>query len=185
MPIDLVFYKRSTRAANIKAMDTLTPEEQRAYRHRGMEGIMGGPPQDINERLEIDKSRMPYTTICDTYMEKVITGKIHVVARAVSIEGRRIFCEKGDVVDDIDAVVCGTEYLANLLNHGATGFEVYMPYFSKDIKETIGFNPSDKLQPFLLYEAILHPKLENVGFVGMYRGPYFAGERFVAISTKS
>ena len=55
-----------------------------------------------------------------------------------------------------------------------TGYKSSLNFLSQDIKEIIQFNEEDRLQPVILYEEAYHPKLDNLFFIGVYKGPYFA-----------
>jgi Flavin-binding monooxygenase-like/Family of unknown function (DUF6314) len=65
-----------------------------------------------------------------------------------------------------------------------TGYKPSFPFFSPEILSLLQFSPSDTFHPLLLHRCIFHPSLPNLGFVGMYRGPYFGIQelqaRFVA-----
>lgn len=54
-----------------------------------------------------------------------------------------------------------------------TGYHVHIPFFDQLILEKLSFDPNDLLQPMLLYKSVFPKDISNIGFVGMYRGPFF------------
>jgi len=56
----------------------------------------------------------------------------------------------------------------------ATGYRAHLPFICPEISLQVQFEPTDLLQPLILYESVFPPKISNLAFVGMYRGPYLA-----------
>lgn len=50
---------------------------------------------------------MPYIAISDGYLDQVKEKQIELVSRVTSIEANSVLCEKGEVIKDLDAIICG------------------------------------------------------------------------------
>lgn len=55
-----------------------------------------------------------------------------------------------------------------------TGYCSGLTYLSQDIRDTLQYQQSDRLQPIILYHEMWHPQLPDLYFIGMYKGPNFA-----------
>ena len=54
-----------------------------------------------------------------------------------------------------------------------TGYEADLSFLDATIRATIVYDSSDRLLSHIAYDSVMHPELDNLYFVGMYRGPYF------------
>jgi dimethylaniline monooxygenase (N-oxide forming) len=147
IPNDIVFYSRE-KAAQAKTMKVA---DARKMRMEFFESAFGNPGDiDFNLRPSSDPRNPMFIAISDTYLDLADKRKIEVVR---SLEKtRRVF----------DRVVL------------ATGFHSDLSYLCPDIRGEIGYEPDDQLMPVVLHEATWPRKSERIGFVGFYRGPYFA-----------
>lgn len=62
-----------------------------------------------------------------------------------------------------------------------TGFNPALDFLSPALRATLGLNTTDTFQPLLLHREVMHPDTPGLYFVGMYRGPYFAGVELQAV----
>lgn len=63
-----------------------------------------------------------------------------------------------------------------------TGFSPALDFLEPSLREQLQYNPDDSFQPLLLHRDVMHPAIPGLYFVGMYRGPYFAGVELQAVS---
>jgi len=56
----------------------------------------------------------------------------------------------------------------------ATGYKVNLSFLSEGLKRKIIYRENDVFLPTILYRSVWPDETENLGFVGMYRAPYFA-----------
>lgn len=63
-----------------------------------------------------------------------------------------------------------------------TGFSPALDFLEPKLREQLKYNPEDSFQPLLLHRDVMHPDIPGLYFVGMYRGPYFAGVELQAVS---
>lgn len=54
-----------------------------------------------------------------------------------------------------------------------TGYKPNLRFLSPQILQALFADPNDMINPYLLYKGTLSPTIANMGFVGMYKGPYF------------
>ena len=119
-------------------------------------------------------------SISDNYSNMVKAGHIHIVQGYVhsaagstltltpqrSTESEPVAHSVLDNVDDV--ILC-------------TGFTPALDFLDPSILESLGFDENDTLQPLLLHRDVMHPDTPGLYFVGMYRGPYFAGVELQAV----
>lgn len=149
-PSDLVFYTREK--------DNPLITRPRDYLLQ-----VGGDPGDVSPELAFgDIATAPLNVVTtDDFLPHVAAGRIKVKrSRAFAFDDRGVaFAEGGRA--DIDAVVMCTGYVSRL------------PFLSREILETLEYDPFDQLQPVLLHKQVFHPRLPGLAFAGYYRGPYF------------
>ena len=106
--------------------------------------------------------------ISDDFVPLVREDKIHVLRGSLTgfVDGshsvRMEVEECGEREEEFDLVVL------------ATGYETDLSFLNPEIQEAIAYDPSDTLQPLVLYEGTIHPDYPSLFFVGVYKGPYFA-----------
>jgi len=152
IPLDLLFYNHKSQ--NDTSIPLSEPEKWQ-NKHNFLKTI--GDTLD----LTIDTNSPPFIVISDKFVEMVKKKKI-VLCKALQRldDNKAIFEDDGkDIV--VDVVIF------------ATGYGVDLSFFDKEFSESIGYNPTDLLQPLLLHETIFPEKFPNIAFVGLYRGPYF------------
>lgn len=54
-----------------------------------------------------------------------------------------------------------------------TGYTLNLSFFNESIQKVLEFEQKEQLQPLTLYKCTFHPEFHNLGFVGVYRGPYW------------
>eukprot|EP01126_Amoeba_proteus_P054153 TRINITY_DN6643_c0_g1_i5.p1 TRINITY_DN6643_c0_g1~~TRINITY_DN6643_c0_g1_i5.p1 ORF type:complete len:420 (-),score=85.26 TRINITY_DN6643_c0_g1_i5:163-1422(-) len=166
IPIDLAFYRRcylpNPHQTEDEKKTASVQKHQRLFQLLSKE-FPNSVVSEINRIHLITPNREypPYTVVCDGYYKKINEGKISLLPRAESINGNVVTCVGGETVT-VDKVIC------------ATGFELDISFFDQQILQILKYKKEDKLQPLILFETVFHPDLENLAFVGVYRGPYFA-----------
>ncbi|MES2198601.1 MAG: FAD-dependent oxidoreductase [Chlamydiota bacterium] len=155
LPLDAVFYKRKTSSL-------LTPQEinQGTHHYFSLLSRQG----EISEKLLIkqeDYASYPFVVISDTYLDQVEMGRVSIYdSKVVGMEENGVVLEDGSKIRADVVIFC-------------TGFTTHLPYFEESLLTEMEFEAKDQFQPLLLYEGVFHPKLPNMAFIGMYRGPYF------------
>lgn len=54
-----------------------------------------------------------------------------------------------------------------------TGLQPSLRFLSEEVLHLLEYDEQDLLQPLILHLQTWNPRVPNLGFVGMYRGPYF------------
>lgn len=98
-----------------------------------------------------DSLEPPYVAITDGYLEKVKSGKIVL-----------------SVCDNINLARVRADHIIS-----ATGFKTDLSFLSLEILDHLKYDCDDPFMPALIGQSGLHPDLEGLSFVGMYKGPYF------------
>ena len=157
IPLDLVFYKRRQKSA-----EQLPLEEINRRKHAYFQSLSN--QAEVSDSLKVPTESYatpPYVVISDGYLEAFKANRIKVInSRFTHAKGNEIFLENG-TSEKVDAVIA------------CSGFTSKLPFFSPDILTSLNYDEADQFQPFLLHKNMYHPKLPNVAFVGMYRGPFF------------
>lgn len=162
IPLDLLFYTRSfyAKPSNLEEDDkTLNTKKNTNLlsfcKHQQDIETLKIPPEDFV--LPIN------SVVSDNYLPQVHNGALTPIHSSIQkIQGSQIQFQDGQTIDDIDAIIF------------ATGFQTNVSYFPKKIQEILSYHPNDSLQPLILFQECVFPGLENLFFVGMYKGPYFA-----------
>jgi hypothetical protein len=137
---------------------TILSPEQNMARNNYFRSICG----DYAFTPEVDSKNPAFLAISDTYPKHVETGNISIAkGRVTSVSGDTVLVDNNTTITNVqDLILC-------------TGFKPTLPFLSREILETLSFNPNETFCPMLLYKNMIHPELPGLGFVGMYRGPYF------------
>ncbi|WP_461589761.1 NAD(P)-binding domain-containing protein, partial [Winogradskyella sp.] len=151
IPIDLFLYNRKNKKEKSKS-DSDKYETTRIY----LNSLFGNPGQvDPNLNTDLNIGLPPYVVISDDYLKQVSKKKIKVVK----------YDKKEMTIDDsfkaYDYVIC------------CTGFFPDLSFLPNKLLKEIKFQRGNLFQPHILYKGTLPIKTKTVGFVGMYRGPYF------------
>lgn len=168
-PLDLIFYKRSSRPkpseaplSDEEAIKTVKAGNKRKNGYFSL--IQKGNQSEISQDLQMDPASEDPTRviISDSYLEKVSQKEIVVKKGQITqiTETEVIFDDQTTLQADVIIF--------------ATGYQLDLPFFDQSIKQSLSFEQKDQLQPVLLHKCTFHPELHNMAFVGMYRGPYFA-----------
>lgn len=170
LPVDLALYRRSKDAPQLPEMIHMTPDMSQA-RHSFLHSICGKRQASSPLGIPDNWDEPPRVAISDYYMDMILQGDIEVIHgrfKGLSEENDdeitwQVESPTGQpiLLRDIDKVICGTGYESNLHE-----------YLSSDILTTIDYDPSDTFCPMTTSWDTLHPKLPNLFFCGMYRGPY-------------
>mmetsp|Transcript_65861 Transcript_65861/g.122905 ORF Transcript_65861/g.122905 Transcript_65861/m.122905 type:complete len:513 (-) Transcript_65861:90-1628(-) len=157
-PLDLVLYSRATQSRS----SALPHEQQRRERHNELQSMCRGKgyPESVPVP-DVDKD-LPYFVITDRFLGSVHSGKVTVETLAVKeLDHKDVIFSDGSR-KSFDVVIF------------ATGYRVALPYLPSQVKDILEFDGDDWLQPVILQETVWRPELENIAFVGLYRGPFFA-----------
>lgn len=132
----------------------------------GDEALVGATGDKAHE------TEPPYVAISDNYLGVLRSGRIHIQpGRLVEMQGKTAVLEDGTRVNDIDSVIL------------CTGYDTDLGFLDPAVQEQIGYDPTDRLSPLLLYKGVFPPPggLPGLAFVGMYRGPYFGVMELMAV----
>lgn len=159
--LDLVFYSRKPNNS-----PPVSPEENNRKRARFFEQTFGNPG-DANADLRIDPELggPTHAAVSDDYLAHVSSDAIAIVRGEVDhadIDGVRVSGPSGSAHVTADALIF------------ATGIGCRLDFLDKSLLVPLAYDPADALQPILTHKGCFHPALPDFGFVGMYRGPYFA-----------
>ncbi|TFK53697.1 hypothetical protein OE88DRAFT_1272174 [Heliocybe sulcata] len=157
LPSDLVFNKRSTR----KSMEEQTRPtvEMNRKKHEYLSSLCPPLPYPPN------RDDPPRVGISDTYVSGLRSGVIvQHLARLEWVDGStsNLRLSSGEDITSVDAIILGT------------GYTTEFPYLSSEQKAALEYEADNPMVPFLSHRLVLHPDLPQAGFVGLYRGPYFA-----------
>ncbi len=156
MPLDLVFYKKSKAP---KPSDDISQEDINRMRNTYLSNFSNQHEVHTDLKIE-DYTKPPKVSIANGYLEGISAGKIVIKKGATSIDKTGVLLQDGSHVA-ADAIIV------------ATGYFLDLPFFEQDVLDTLDFVPNDQIQPILLYKCTFHPDLNNIAFVGVYKGPYF------------
>jgi len=165
-PLDMVLYRRTADGAAATEEDSFAGEEGWRRKHDYLEGVVGRkqrrafgcyPPRDLPPRV----------VVSDEFLDLVAVGRIEVVeGRLVGSDGGRELIVEGK--DSGRLRISGIDSLIS-----CTGYRTQLDFLSRDILEVLEYDPDDGFAPLTLCDDMYHPLLPNLGFVGMYNGPYF------------
>lgn len=156
-PLDLVFYSRA--AAERSSQKQV--EEKNIETFEWFKNITKQEENVPELAVTTSPADPSFVAISDTYTEQVKEGKIELNrSRVREIKRDTLVFEDGTEAT-VDAIVF------------ATGYTAALPFFKPSILEKLEFNPEDRFQPLILDRCTFSPHLPNIGFAGMYRGPFF------------
>jgi hypothetical protein len=171
LPLDLVMYDLSRRpAGEIEySFGPVSPERSIAL-NLYFESLLG---RDQSEDMELD--RPPWVAVTDNYADFVRSGDVTVDIGRLSAVHRsshdglgmlEVELRYGEkiTVKDVAAVVF------------ATGFSPFgsLSFLPKDVLSLLEYSEDDSFFPLVLDgKGTSHAEVPNLGFVGMYRGPYW------------
>lgn len=159
LPLDLLFYTRSF----YQLPTTVSVEESSISKNRYMASICQ-EQQSISE-LSIDPqqfNRPYYVTVSDQYLNQIQQNKLVPKRQPISeINGSTVRLQNGETLD-VDVIIF------------CTGYNPDLNYLDEGVLQKISYDPTDRLQPVILFKECCHPDVKNMFFIGMYKGPYFA-----------
>lgn len=158
MPVDFASYSRE------KNVGASVPAEEKIAKTIAFFKAAFGDPKEFHPDLAPSENtdNPPFVVISDNYLDMVEAGKIIPVRGEVKHYNRRSVCVDARQEIPADTIVW------------ATGYRASLPFMGADIKSKIDYRADDQFMPSLLHEAVWPKDIENLGFVGFYRGPYFA-----------
>jgi cation diffusion facilitator CzcD-associated flavoprotein CzcO len=191
LPIDLAFYRRTHDTDAVEENTVLTPQSCRS-KNEHLRALLG-PRQD--QILPVPPSsfdKPPMVAVSDLFLDLVADGKITVlngrlegltkdgtglrVSRSKKNNDENDSTVEEEILSGVTSLICCTGYSPDLESHfgsSATTTEEDDDLPSpSNILETINYDPGDTFSPMTTYLETLHPRLSNLAFVGMYRGPY-------------
>ena len=167
-PLDCVLYQRTQDAPQIPA--TIEMDSEACRKKHTFLRSLAGPRKQQESPLGIpeDDSSPPLVAISDDYLNLVIEGNIDVIkgrlAKITNADGGgpvAIELENGEVLEGIDRIIA------------CTGYESQLSFLEADILKLLEYDQKDTYAPLTLCYDTFHPQVPGLGFVGMYKGPYF------------
>lgn len=162
MPLDLALYSLKA-AAGEKAKNLSAAEKLQGLRAYCLI-LAGQDPGDVHEALRLESGPNAATSVAisESFLRKVRDGSIDVRPRliALDVQERKAHFSDG-TSEHVDHVIC------------CTGLRSKIGFLPANILEQYEFEESDSVQPILLHALTWNPCVPSLGFVGMYRAPYF------------
>lgn len=155
VPIDLVFYKFK---------QLIEPSNSPAVYQRKNEYLAKLCPKQVKIDSIIghpEYSEPPRVLISDTYLNDVCNERIRIEKSEIARFTADGVCFKSGRFMKCDAVIL------------ATGYKLDLDYLDAKVAQSIDYDPDDTLQPLILYKCTFCPSVDTIGFVGVYRGPYW------------
>lgn len=167
VPWDTVLYRRNRDAPQTPA--ALTMDKTLCQQKHELLQKLSGSRKQAQSPLGIptDTCSPPRVAISDDYLNLAIDGNIHVVhgrvatATETNDDTLNIKLEDDKVLNGIDRIIF------------CTGYRSQLNFLEPDILNTLEYDEMDGYAPLSLCYDAFHPKLPGLGFVGMYKGPYF------------
>jgi len=181
-PLDMVLYQRTREAPQVPPSIVMDAEACRA-RHALLQKLSGSRKQQLSPiGVPTDFTKPPLVAISDDYLNLVLDGNIDVVqgrvAKATILPNNNddddnennkkdsihLELENGSVVSGIDRIISCTGYKSQQLGS----------FLDASLLTTLEYDDKDTGHaPMTLCYDTFHPRLPGLGFVGMYKGPYF------------
>lgn len=119
-----------------------------------------------------------FTSISDNFTNLVRSDHIQLVQGYLrSTSGTSVYI--ASTRDEANTTVTELKDVDDVIL--CTGFTPALHFLDPRILRTLDYAATDGFQPLLLHRDVLHPDLPGLYFVGMYRGPYFAGMELQAV----
>jgi hypothetical protein len=131
------------------------PRQEWAGRLRERIVRLSGHPADFGAPAPDDDLLVAGHSLCQDYLAQVQRGEIVCCPGIAAVDGRTVTFTDG-TEKTVDVLIC------------ATGYELDIPYFSDDVRRTIG-------PQFALHHRTFHPRLPGLALIGQFalQGPYF------------
>jgi hypothetical protein len=182
LPLDLCLYDLSKRLPDPIEEWPAIPTIERSKASNGFfEKLVGGDQCDLGDGSlhirEDDFETPPWAVISGDYSEFVRAGMIKVVNGRVTSAGKN---SCGDGTITITSLASKSQPPITVENVigviTATGFAPYdfQTLLPEKLCKAVRYDPADSFLPLVLgNRGTLHPEFPDIGFIGMYRGPYW------------
>lgn len=160
VPVDIAFYRRAQSAPQKETV--FASAEGNRVSHCYLRRILGRKQESVIGLPDDDTSPI-FRSVTDSFASLVAAGKIQLVKGRLQssiADPKKLVLDTGEVIQDFDALI------------SCTGFRPKLDFLSDKILKTLKFQ-DDSFAPLVLCYDTLHPDLDRLGFVGMYRGTYF------------
>jgi dimethylaniline monooxygenase (N-oxide forming) len=159
LPVDFVFYKRNTRNKPGEIIFK-TPEDFKKS-NKFLSSFCAYSNNQKNPYYRDPQSGNPTQVIvADRYVDNIQRGDIILKQSTIQkINGNTVTFSDGSA-QQIDAMIL------------CTGYKTDLSFLDKTTLDILNYQPDDLFLPLLLHKLTFHPQLRNMGFVGMYRGPF-------------
>jgi hypothetical protein len=179
LPLDLIFFQRASHETFEKETALNSPEKNQILDQyfRSFHGSKTpyGPLEKASSSQNCSPLP-PVIAIADYYSQMIQSEKIQVVFGRVGriSETGEVFAETPPTTPEIP-IHSPSPLCSNIdVVIFCTGYRTQFPFFSAEILEILQHHPhDDQFVPLLTHRSMIHPDLPGLGFVGMYRGPYF------------
>lgn len=173
LPLDLIFYQRP-HDSTFENEVYINPPEKNNMLHNYFRSFHGDSQYAPNKESNL---LPPFIAISDFYSQMHQSNKIHTIFGKVNCidENGNIFASANGGVplcSNIDSVIF------------CTGYKTRFPFFSSRILNILQYNSEEQFMPLVLHRNMIHPDLPQLGFVGMYRGPFFGVMEKQAVSDR-
>ncbi|KAH8697437.1 hypothetical protein BGW36DRAFT_359228 [Talaromyces proteolyticus] len=173
IPLDLALYDLSRRPPG-DVQYTLGPVPAARARavHDYFSSLLSSSQPNLLEPSSSDRDHPPWVAVTDHYNEFVRSGTIHpLLGRLESLTtstNTAILRHPTGTTEPIPSI------LAIVFATGFTPFPSLSPLLPNPVLSALNYSPTHPLFPLLLdAKATLNPLVPDLGFVGMYRGPYW------------
>ncbi|CAM9223648.1 unnamed protein product, partial [Ectocarpus sp. 8 AP-2014] len=167
VPLDLALYSRRARAGSKLAPASEKLESSRKF----LVELAGRDPGDAHEALRLSQgsesshgseSESVRVVVSDDFLDRVRDGCIEIRQRLVALDTteRTVRFSDGEVEKVDHVILC-------------TGLRPSLEFLPGDVLGQLEHDKSDLLQPLILHLQAWNPSVPDLGFVGVYRGPYF------------
>ncbi|CAL1134034.1 unnamed protein product, partial [Cladocopium goreaui] len=155
-PSDLLFYSRAAHWRSKRHSE----EERNHWRHRFLGSALGRLPPPLVTPQEGPEP--PFLCISDDFVQAVKSGQVELrTLRVQEVRGRLVIFSDGSQ-EEFDQLLL------------ATGYRLDLPFLPDKVRKFLQLETEDQLQPLILAHGVWHPKIPQMAFVGLYRGPFFA-----------
>ncbi|KAL1962837.1 hypothetical protein VTN77DRAFT_9112 [Rasamsonia byssochlamydoides] len=179
LPLDLVMYDLSRRPpGEIEYSFGPVPPQRSISVNQYFESLLGTDQSDIGDGSlgGNDRERPPWVAVTDSYAEFVRSGDVNVTIGRVcavhfpssshglgTLEVQLTTGER-TTLEDVAAIVFAT---------GFTPFDS-LSFLPRDVLSQLEYSEDDPFFPLVLDgKGTLHADVPDLGFVGIYRGPYW------------
>ncbi|KAJ6262928.1 hypothetical protein Dda_1486 [Drechslerella dactyloides] len=170
LPLDLPYQNLSNRPPGpLTNTQGHISVEAAQFVNRVFHGILRTDQSEFSPLLTIkeeDYDQQPFLGASDTYLDFVRAGDITISRGKVESLSASVanIIPSGERIEDVAAVVLATGF----------GAAPSLSFFSEDIRKTLAEAPDDINNTVALaFHNSYHPTIQNLGFVGFYRSPYW------------